>query len=433
VDVDSLEKYDAAVTFDKSAEEPSKKAEKWIELATAAPVYKDLATQRANQWQHYAYELTAADKAREIRYAQMEQDWDKLKRIFALTTVTKETKQQYASAFLKAYGKVPMNNPYLPELLPYLPENALTDNELWEATLYMADMANHEFVDLAARLAATGNIFANAYLGVNKAEHAVQGMAQSGNRLAQFTVGLTYETGTNSIKKEDPTRALIWYRRAAENGGYAHEQFNLGQCYYKGNGVEKNYFEAASWFRKAAEQGYAPAQFMLGWMYENGEGLERDYTEAINWYTKAAQQQCAPAQINLAAMYSGGRGAGKDDLQAVTWLRKAAAQGYAPGQAKLCATYYVEQDYIQAIHWCRKAADQKDPDAQFLVGAFYNNGTGVEKNTIEAYAWFSLAAEQGHAAAIENMHNLATELTQDQLEQAKARATELATQIKMAK
>ena len=59
------------------------------------------------------------------------------------------------------------------------------------------------------------------------------------------------------------------YRQAAEQGD-VKAQYNLGVCYYKGEGVPKNYVEGARWIRKAAEKGYAEAQYKLGIGYDNG-------------------------------------------------------------------------------------------------------------------------------------------------------------------
>jgi len=44
---------------------------------------------------------------------------------------------------------------------------------------------------------------------------------------------------------------------------------HLAMLYANGQGVERDYAEAANWVRKAAEQGYAPAQACLGIMYWN--------------------------------------------------------------------------------------------------------------------------------------------------------------------
>jgi TPR repeat protein len=51
--------------------------------------------------------------------------------------------------------------------------------------------------------------------------------------------------------------------------------------------------------RTKAEQGDAAAQFNLGLMYRNGEGVPKDYAEAANWYRKAAEQGVAAAQYTL--------------------------------------------------------------------------------------------------------------------------------------
>ena len=66
--------------------------------------------------------------------------------------------------------------------------------------------------------------------------------------------------------------------------------------YYHGEGVPKDYVEAAKWYRKAAEQELAIAQFNLGWIYENGEGVPKDMAEATKWYRKAAEQGDADAK-----------------------------------------------------------------------------------------------------------------------------------------
>jgi len=60
--------------------------------------------------------------------------------------------------------------------------------------------------------------------------------------------------------------------------------YTQGLCYYKGDGVAKDYVEAVKWFRKAAERGHASAQRNLGVCYKNGEGVEKDYAEAYAWW-----------------------------------------------------------------------------------------------------------------------------------------------------
>jgi len=51
----------------------------------------------------------------------------------------------------------------------------------------------------------------------------------------------------------------------AANQGNADAQYQLGLCYFNGNGVRRNYTKAAVWFRMAAEQGHTHAQYQLWW------------------------------------------------------------------------------------------------------------------------------------------------------------------------
>ena len=112
-------------------------------------------------------------------------------------------------------------------------------------------------------------------------------------------------------------------------------QYNLGNMYYFGTGVAKDYNEAVKWYRKAAEQGLAQAQNNLGFMYNKGYGVAKDYNEAFKWWRKAAEQGDAKAQCNLGVMYDTGEGVAKDYNEAVKWFRKAAEQGHAQAQEAL--------------------------------------------------------------------------------------------------
>lgn len=77
------------------------------------------------------------------------------------------------------------------------------------------------------------------------------------------------------------------------------EQFNLGRCYYHGDGVPQDYQQAVYWYRRAAEQGHCEAQYNLGACYENGDGVPQDYQQAVYWYRKAAEQGDTDAKQKL--------------------------------------------------------------------------------------------------------------------------------------
>ena len=62
----------------------------------------------------------------------------------------------------------------------------------------------------------------------------------------------------------------------------------MGQNYYHGTGVEKNYSKAAEIFSSLSEQGDADAHNYLGVMYENGQGVKKDYVKAAEWFRKSS-------------------------------------------------------------------------------------------------------------------------------------------------
>ena len=73
------------------------------------------------------------------------------------------------------------------------------------------------------------------------------------------------------------------------NAEDAEAQHNLGLLYFNGEGVPPDAVEAVLWFRKAAEQGYGAAQAALGLMYRSGiGGVPQDEVEAYKWFSLAA-------------------------------------------------------------------------------------------------------------------------------------------------
>jgi TPR repeat protein len=63
---------------------------------------------------------------------------------------------------------------------------------------------------------------------------------------------------------------------------------NLGAMHFNGDGVTKNYPEAARLFRQSAIKGDKYGQTSLGSMYLNGHGVDKDVKEAVKWFRLAA-------------------------------------------------------------------------------------------------------------------------------------------------
>ncbi len=127
----------------------------------------------------------------------------------------------------------------------------------------------------------------------------------------------------------------------------------------------------------------ARADFAAGLSaYQNG-----DYETAFKEFERLAEKGVVLGQTNIGYMYSLGEG--------------------------------VEQDLEKATFWFRKAAENGSTAAQLTMGALAFHGEGMERSSIEAYAWFSIAAVGGQDSANDFVVLLTTQLTSEQLNEAR--------------
>ena len=70
-----------------------------------------------------------------------------------------------------------------------------------------------------------------------------------------------------------------------------------------------------------------------------------------------------------------------------------------------------------ALGYYQPLAEQGEPYAQLTIGEIYMEGTGVDQNLVQAYAWFAVAVHQGVDEAEEIMNQIFSKLSKaDQLE-----------------
>jgi hypothetical protein len=72
----------------------------------------------------------------------------------------------------------------------------------------------------------------------------------------------------------------------------------------------------------------------------------------------------------------------------------------------------------ESVALYRKAANAGNPDAQYRLGEMSAAGKGVSQSNLEAYIWFSLAANGGHAGARSRRDQVVTKLQPAEIQQA---------------
>ena len=109
-------------------------------------------------------------------------------------------------------------------------------------------------------------------------------------------------------------------RRAAESGDRV-AQFFMGLHYYEGfGGVAKDRSQAAKWWLKSAAQSFPDAEMAIGDLYYKGEGVSQDYDEAFKWFRRAALHGEAMSCLRVATMYLKAQAVSQDMVLAYAWL-----------------------------------------------------------------------------------------------------------------
>ena len=258
-----------------------------------------------------------------------------------------------------------------------------------------------------------------------KAASLFEQAAELGDAAAAFELALMYFEGQGV--EADPAKAVEWAQRAADLGSTVAMYF-LGLLYAYGEGVEKNTEEAVRHLENAAQAGSADAMYFLGEIYVYPDmGMKNDEL-AMEWFLKADSAGHTEAPYDIGIMYFNGEGVPQDDAKAAEWFKKAAELGNMDAMQKLSAMYLtgrgVAQDIMEGIRWMDRAAG-KEPDedrivivdgkviapsqekADELAEEWYQKGLSLLEGYDEskydaqgAYAYFEMAAAQGHAEAM---------------------------------
>ena len=221
--------------------------------------------------------------------------------------------------------------------------------------------------------------------------------ANSGNAWGMFNLACCYKDGRGSVPKSFGD-AVSLFKRAADKG--IEDAFSeLGYLYYD---AEK-YYDAFEWFMKAAKIGDVGCMNDVGNMYYRGQGVSKDYFESTTWYRKAAEKGFAWAMYNLAGNYRDGKGVHKNLDTAVKWFKQAAENGIDDALEALGSLYYNTENFGQSFYWYKKAAEKGNADCMNYLGVMYANGKGITENKNEAVRWYRKAMDAGSTWGIHNL------------------------------
>lgn len=247
-------------------------------------------------------------------------------------------------------------------------------------------------------------------------------LAELGDTDAKCDLGTCYERGKGV--ERDIERAISLYRSAAHDG-HMRAQFHLARCHANGLGtLPVDWARAVTLYKRAARQGHVPSICNLGVCYHNGRGVERDTTRAVTLYRDAAVQDYARAWYNLGVCYESGTGVARDMARAAALYRKAMHGKFAQATCSLGACYEhglgVHRDENKAVELYRKAAKGGCARALFYLGLCYESGIGVTGSLNDAVSLYEKAADLGLQDAVVYLHRFQARMHQFQSSAAKA-------------
>ncbi len=147
---------------------------------------------------------------------------------------------------------------------------------------------------------------------------------------------------TKAGRKEE---ALQWYKKAAE-GGHPGAWYDVGRCYFSGEGTVKDASYAVSCFERelARDPIYTGACNLLGKAYFLGDGVPQDYAKAYEYLSTAFYRQ--------------------DSKWGAFYLAKCCFNGWG-----------TPQDYRQAFQFL-SYVNRSNEEADYMRGVIYARGLG---------------------------------------------------------
>jgi TPR repeat protein len=239
---------------------------------------------------------------------------------------------------------------------------------------------------------------------------------------------------------------------AAEHDN-ARGQFLLAEMLDRPASGRTNLAETLKWYRRAVDQGHTEAQYKLAGIYASGDGEPRNEDDIPQrLYELAAEQSHTEACQQLSGRFHEGYAVPRDYVKAAYWTRRQyVLEMESVNRGKL--SFFDEQRYLdplgrllqtkdpgnnpgdtlwrQIVQLFCLAVDRQDAEARVAIAQAYLSGRGVPVDTVEAYAWLSVAGRSGQAQEL--TASVKARLSKEDLKRAVDRASKLIDPVKMPK
>lgn len=180
------------------------------------------------------------------------------------------------------------------EIVSYLPDRTCETAQLYEE-ISTEKNDGASYVDLAQTYSREGN--------EEKAFECYMKAAEMGYTEAYYNVANAYLNGEGVERDFD--KAFEWFQKASDSGD-TYAKLKLAQCYKRGAGCDRDYAAAMALYQQVADDKSLrryffvdEAEYELGNMYLKGLGVEVDLRKAYDYFKLAASHDNRAAENAL--------------------------------------------------------------------------------------------------------------------------------------
>lgn len=204
-----------------------------------------------------------------------------------------------------------------------------------------------------------------------------------------------YKTGLELLEK-------------ASKLGIHEATHNIGNMYYFGIGVEKNYDKAMEYLYIASKNDVLESQLLLADIYAR---KKINLKEAFKWYYIAAKRGVPEAKYYVANMLFYGKGTFMDTNLGIKLLKETAEETsnkkiYFELGEIFSKGINNPRDYESGLENYEKSANLGHVMAQRLTADMYQYGKGTKRNLEKALYWYTKAALNGDVFSMARVGDL---------------------------
>lgn len=234
-------------------------------------------------------------------------------------------------------------------------------------------------------------------------EYALRAAAH-GNPDGCYVAG-TALIGGKGISK-DEARGFALCKIAADQG-YMKAAHVVANCYLRGKGVPKDTKRGFEMHKDLADRGFVKSIVVVAEGYYHGDYVAQDQKLAFKMFREGAEKDNVFCQYYLGECYDNGYGTRKDPEEAVKWYSKAAKQGHVMSQ-RILNERKIDRILTDESPFAtfEKSARSGNAQSMYILGRYYEDGIGIEKDPKKAKEWYTKAKKRGNQAARRALESL---------------------------